>query len=252
MTTENFNENYYKSQLNQQNPNVTKRVDPTNVSYRMTENTDIASMKGVADMSKSIDAVDSILKRKLGNMITEQAHHDPYLNEAVHTQGIYQPYDANTPPQSNGAQYFDAFGNPVTAQQIFENNTQVQSQNKMTGVRIDKFSIFPRPQGKGYRYDVVDSQSNQLVVESLHLKESAEVIVRLLNRGKAFYGEEVRKAMELEEAYVKHYNDAIAYKRQLKESTTHDKIRETRFLDARDKALAVKRKIIEFKNILEK
>lgn len=111
------------------------------------------------------------------------------------------------------------------------------------GVVQEKFAIFPSTNKAGKtRYDIANLETKTTVTENLFLHDTAMSIVKLLNRGHDFYSLEVKEVLDLEQLYIKHYNDMLVFKRQHKEPGKNV-IAETRFEDAKDRAIKVKERL---------
>lgn len=187
-------------------------IDTTNVNFR--EASDMPDdVKAKQDISKALKSFDKVLKKTSTKVIQENMT-DPRFKDAVTTRTV--------PQQPN--------------------------QNFSYGAQMDKFGVFSIPNNRGKtRYTVADMANQQPVIENLFLSESANAIVKLLNRGYSFYSPEIRTVLDLEEKYVKHYQDASTFKRKCKDAG-RDQILETRFEDAKDRAIAIKEQLIEFNN----
>jgi len=99
-------------------------------------------------------------------------------------------------------------------------------------------------------YDIYNCATNECISDDLFLYEAAYVMVKYLNKGHNLLSSEIRKIAKLEQDYASLRTDAGVFRVRLNENLKrNDKQRaslfETRFQDAKDKALAVKAEIIK-------
>lgn len=113
------------------------------------------------------------------------------------------------------------------------------------GLQHGRFGIFPITSNGKTRYDVADMASGQKVVGELFVMEAANYIAKKLNENYSFYSPQIRTVLELEQKYVKQYNDAIAAKRLVKD-THRDALLENKFNEAKTKAVNVKQVLLDF------
>lgn len=91
-------------------------------------------------------------------------------------------------------------------------------------VKIGQYKIVVRTDqtrvaGKQY-YDVINSQTGDLIAHELTLYEAAHGLVRMLNKGQFVNSKCVRELLEAEAAYTSHRIDAIRYHRLINKNAT--------------------------------
>jgi hypothetical protein len=107
--------------------------------------------------------------------------------------------------------------------------------------------------GKEFRsYNVVDNQRRDLVSD-LKLQESAQAIMKLMNKGLAFESSRVQEVVELEEEFSRYRKETVSHKSRYQRSmelgeTAAAEVFKTRFNVAKANALAAQDQI---KSILE-
>lgn len=99
-------------------------------------------------------------------------------------------------------------------------------------------------------YDIYNSATNECISDDLFLYEAAYAIVKYLNKGYNLLSSEIRNIARLEQDYASLRTDAGIFKVRLTESlkrndTQRAALFETRFQDAKDKALASKAEIVK-------
>ena len=162
------------------------------------------------DMAKKLSAFDRVAK-KAATKVARMAQNNPMLAEALHTSSI---------PQTTA---------------------------HAGGMQMGKFGVFMIPNENGkMRYDVANETTGQKLIGGLHLAEGANAIVKLLNKGYSFYSPQIKQLLEMEASYVKQYNDALSFRKKIKNNPTKDAILETRFEESKLKANEVKEKLINF------
>lgn len=162
------------------------------------------------DMAKKLSAFDRVSK-KVAAKVARSAKTNPMLAEALNTKSI-----------------------PETTAHV-------------GGMQVGKIGLFMIPNESGKtRYDVANEDNGQKIVGGLHLVEGAKAIVKLLNKGYSFYCPQIKTILEMEANYVKQYNDALNFKKKIKNNPTRDAILETRFEESKLKASEIKEKLISF------
>jgi hypothetical protein len=175
-----------------------------------------------SDMAKKLSAFDRVAK-KAAMLVARSARSDGALLEALHTK---TPANLLT---ENGMSGYTHPATPTAAMQV------------------GNYAVFAIPNEAGKsRYDVVNMTTQQKLVGGLHLAEGANSIVKLMNKGHSFYSPQVKTLLDLENEYVKHYNDALTFRRKSKASGTQDMVLETRFQESKTKASEVKQKLVEY------
>lgn len=173
------------------------------------------------DMSKKLAGFDRVAKRA-AQKVANAARNNPVLAEALYTKHTSIPSNILTEGGNNLS--------PATS-----------------GVQVGGFAVFPVPNSNGKtRYSVVNMNTQQKIIDDLHLVESANGIVKLLNKNYSFYSPQVKTILEFEASYTKHYTDAQSFSRKIKNNPTKDSIMETRFEESKLKANEVKQKLLEF------
>ena len=182
----------------------------------MITNNDVENMQAEQkakirqDMSKKLRAFDKVAS-KVSAKIARSAAHNPMLAEALQVKPI------------------------------------AEGPNHAGGMQVGKFGLFMVPNDSGKtRYDIANETTGQKLVGGLHLIEGANAIVRLLNKGYSFYSPQIKQILEMEANYVKHYNDAISFKKKIKNNPSRDAILETRFEESKLKATEIKEKLSNF------
>jgi len=92
-------------------------------------------------------------------------------------------------------------------------------------------------------YDVNNVRTGETIAKELLLYEAAHALVKLLNRGIAINTPRVREVLALEEAFMKHRNDAVQFRRKMRNRTLKESVlavAEDRYAQARDQALRVR------------
>jgi hypothetical protein len=125
----------------------------------------------------------------------------------------------------------------------------LQTSSVKDGVKIGIYRIQQqldesRVAGKQY-YNVINSITGDTVAAELSLYEAAHGLVRLLNNGRFFNSDEVRKLMEAESAYTSHKIDAVRFHRMARKAERaglNDKaeLMEVRKQASLDKAMTAK------------
>ena len=162
------------------------------------------------DMSKKLRAFDRVAS-KVAAKVARSATHNPMLAEALQMKPI------------------------------------AETQNHMGGMQVGKFGLFMVPNESGKtRYDIANETTGQKLVGGLHLIDGANAIVKMLNKGYSFYSPQIKQILEMEANYVKYYNDALSFKKKIKNNPSRDAILETRFEEAKLKASEIKEKLTNF------
>jgi hypothetical protein len=199
-------ENIIRQQIAKQDQGLEK-VLKSPISYTPVDPNSGAKMKKLKDLF--VNKLDKLAKNTAQNLIREAAF-DPAVHKALNTHTVVKE-------DVHGASY---------------------------GVAVGTHAIFPVKNDAGKtRYDVANVTTGQPVAKSIYLYESADAMVKLLNKGYSFYSPEVRDVLMGEETYVKHYNDALTYKRQAQGSK--DLINESRFESSLEKAQQAKKIIVK-------
>jgi len=174
------------------------------------------------DMAKKLSAFERVAK-KAALKVAQAARSDGALFEALHTKHAELP-----------SNYLTEAGQAPVA-------------TPTAGMQIGGFAVFAMPNENGKtRYDVVNMTTQQKIVGGLHLAEGANTMVKLMNKGYSFYSPQIKNLLDLENSYVKHYNDAISFSRKVKNSSAKDAVLETRFEESKLKASEVKQKLLEY------
>lgn len=118
------------------------------------------------------------------------------------------------------------------------------------GVQYHNFAVFPNNATGKTRYDVVNMTTQQKVTENLYLVETAQAIVKMLNKQYSFYSPQINDILNMETTYIKHYNDAVTFKRKNPDGFK-DAIMETRFNESKNKAGMAKKLIVELNEKLK-
>jgi len=119
------------------------------------------------------------------------------------------------------------------------------------GVQKASHAVFAIPNSDGKtRYEVANINTQQKLIGELKLNETADAIVKLLNRNYSFYSPEVQSVLKLEESYSKHYNDMLSFKRKNKLEPLEE-IHKVRFEDAKAKAIMIKEELTNFNKKLK-
>lgn len=127
-------------------------------------------------------------------------------------------------------------------------NSMITEQNApIAAVQTGGYAVFAMPNESGKtRFDVVNMHTQSKIVGGLHLAEAANSIVKLLNTGHSFYSPQIKNILDFENSYVKHYQDAVTFKRKSNASSAKDAIMETRFEESKLKAVEAKQKLLEY------
>lgn len=186
-------------------------------------------------MKSDLNAMQRAAERA-ARKVAQNARHNPALLEAMNTRYVEAP-----------ANMLTEYGVP---QHLQPSQPSFTSPPQLTipvmGVQTGQHAVFPVPNASGKnRYDVANMTSGQKLVGGLHLVEAANGIVKLLNKGHSFYSPQIRDLLEMEEKYVKHYQDAVSFKRKYQENQK-DAIMETRFEEAKRSALQIKENVTKF------
>src|SRR5574343_206387 len=173
-----------------------------------------------AEMKNSLSAFERAAK-KAAAKVARAGYGNPMLGEALHTRSVTPPDYLIEQMQAQGL--YQPAQPTAPAHHIPEGYQAVP----MMGVQTGNFAVFPVPNAAGKnRYDVANMTNGQKLVGGLHLVEAANGIVKLMNKGHSFYSPQIKQILEMEEKYVKHYQDAVVAKRKSKEDVT-DAVLET-------------------------
>jgi hypothetical protein len=190
-----------------------------------------------AEMKHSLNAFEKAA-RKAAAKVAARGHNNRMLGEALHTRQVTPPDYLIEQMQNQGFHY----PTQPAPQPVHEGYQTVPTM----GVQVGNYAVFPVPNANGKnRYDVANMTNGQKLVGGLHLVEAANGIVKLMNKGHSFYSPQVKQILEMEEKYVKHYQDAVSFRRKSKEDSK-DAIMETRFEEAKLKAQQVKENLNNF------
>jgi hypothetical protein len=127
----------------------------------------------------------------------------------------------------------------------------MDTQRTSNGVRVGGWQIVVEGEKtSGKKYHVVSVHSGQQIAKDLYLYEAAEALVNYLNNGTMINNMKVQSILRLEMEYAKHVEDAIQYKHACSRAIDRgddDKleISKVRFNEAKTKAVAAKRKLVE-------
>jgi hypothetical protein len=89
----------------------------------------------------------------------------------------------------------------------------LETEKTNSGIKIGKWEILIKEEGKGKRYDVVFLPSETVIANNLCLYEAAYALVRYLNSGKTINSDEVKQVLDLEEKYYSHRRDAYRFRK---------------------------------------
>lgn len=139
---------------------------------------------------------------------------------------------------------YGAKSDPVLAEAL---QTRQVPNSIHRSVQVGNYAVFSIPNANGKnRYDVADQNSGNKLVGDLYMVETANAIVKLMNKGHSFYSPEIKNLLEFESTYKKHYADAVSLSRKIKNNPMKDAIMETRFTEAKQQAQAVKENLSRF------
>lgn len=183
---------------------------------------DYTNMTG-APSTQDIDAMKKVLEsfNKAGNMalteVSDAARLDPEINDLYNT----------------------AMTGNVKIGNIFE-------------VRVREIESL---KGKKKVFDIYNAATNECLADDLFLYEAAYAMVKYLNRGNNLLSSEIRNIAKLEREYAACRTDAGIFRVRLRESLQKGnrqktQLYETRFNDAKDKALTIKAEIIKIAETL--
>ena len=130
-----------------------------------------------------------------------------------------------------------------------ESSEALGTQRTPDGVKIGRWQILikeseNRSVGKQF-YAVYNRLTNESIADDISLYETALGIVRLLNKGEAPGGIQVRNLLEADDAYTSHRTDALMYKRKMSNTGDRSKqdIFESRYQASLDRCMQAKKRI---------
>ena len=178
---------------------------------------------GMAPSSEDVNAMKKVLEAfsnagdRVINEVVDDAKYDPEINDLYNT----------------------AMTGRVKIGNVFE-------------VRVREIESL---RGKKKVYDIYNAATNECISDDLFLYEAAYSIVKYLNKGYNPLSAEIRNIARLEQDYASMRTDAGMFRVRLSENLKKGnrqkaQLYETRFNDARDKALSIKAEIIKIAEML--
>ena len=134
---------------------------------------------------------------------------------------------------------------PLMEEYVSASITGNRIKHKNYEIRVREIESF---NGTKKVYDIIESQTRELISDDLFLYEAAVGIVKYLNKGHNLLSNEVREIIALEQSYANLRTDAGIFRKRLQESISNKDsskslIYEARFNSAKDKALDIKKKL---------
>jgi hypothetical protein len=211
---------------------------------------DIDPITGMA-IEADFDASDDIPVPRGGgdNMQAHEAQRIPITDSAQQDmKRLMMALAEDTPTFS---QNVDRVGDHLIedARSMPELSRALSTERTSNGVRVGGWQIVVEG-ATSKKYHVVSVHSGQQIAKDLYLYEAAEALVNYMNNGTMINNMKVQNILRLEMEYAKHVEDAIQYKHACSRAIDRgddDKleISKVRFNEAKIKAVAAKRKLVE-------